>query len=457
MISDNLLNEIKKIVGQNYVRTISRDDVENQDYQTYIKGNAHFVVEPSNANEIARLVKVCQIEKIPLTTRGGGSGLTGASVPIHGGIVLSMRRLNHILDIDLENMTVCCEAGVITETLQTTLIEKGLYFPTDPTSKGLSQIGGNVATNAGGPKAVKYGVVRDYVLNLEVVLADGSIIWTGSNTRKNSSGYSLTHLMIGSEGTLGIITKVQLKLIPYPSHRILMAAFFDDLTIASDMVHQLFQTGIQPSCVELIDRDAYALSCAYLGLNPKRKQDQLLIELDGNDPEILWKQCRTIYTLIETQSKHDIQVAEDLLGQSLLWNIRHNISPAIKTFEQVLKADIVVPRNQMSLCIQYTKELIQSQNCQLYCFGHAGDGNLHFNFVNPMTSYPEWLEEMELILNSVYQKVIQVGGAISGEHGIGILQKKHFKEHTNETVWQILTYIKKSLDPNCILNPGKII
>ena len=244
--------------------------------------------------------------------------------------------MNRIIDISQDNMTVCCEAGVITEELQTKLIDKGLYFPTDPTSGDYHKLVVILPQMPVAPSG-KYGVVRDYVLN-RVVLADGSIIWTGSNTRKNASGYSLTHLMIGSEGTLGVITKVQLKLIPFPSHRLLMAALFENSEQASQTVYQLFKLGIQPSCIELIDQNAYTLSCQYLNMDNPAPYDQLLIEIDGKNEALLWQQCEAIHTLLQTKTNYDVQVADSAASQSETMAYPPNISPAIKQFKQVLKA-----------------------------------------------------------------------------------------------------------------------
>jgi glycolate oxidase len=334
-LNADILTKIRSIVGETYCLT---DQTTLQDCGHDETEDLSFLPEavaiPANTAEVSAIMALCNAERIPVTVRGGGSGLAGGALPIKGGLVLWMKRFDQILHIDAQNFQVIVEPGVVTETLQNTLKEKGLFYPPDPSSKGWSFIGGNVNTNAGGPRAVKYGVVKDYVLNLEVVLPDGSIIWTGANTLKNSTGYNLTQLLVGSEGTLGVVTKIVLKLQPYPTQNLLMLAPFRSAESACAAVAAIFQAGVTPSALEFMERNAIEWAVRYLGdvqlSLADDTQAHLLIEVDGFHLETLYKDCETISTVLEQFDCGEILFADNEATKTDLWKLRRNVAHAVK-------------------------------------------------------------------------------------------------------------------------------
>jgi len=369
-ITTELLEQIKSIVGAEYVFTdeesfekYGRDETERLHYYPAV------VVKPRKTEEIAALMQLANKHLIPVTPRGAGTGLTGGALPHLGGLVIAMERFNQILDIDERNLQVTTEPGVITEVLQNTVKEKGLFYPPDPASKGSCFIGGNISENSGGPKAVKYGVVKDYVLNLEIVLPTGEIIWTGSNVLKNATGYNLTQLIVGSEGTLGIVTKIVLRLIPHPKFDLLMLAPFDSLEKASEAVSAIFRAGITPSAMELMEIESIRLAS---------------------------KLC-----------------------ESTAITITDNLAAVVS-------------------------------------YGHAGDGNLHIRINHPLYKKSYENEVIQGILIKIFELVKSLGGTISGEHGIGLIQKSFMPVVFDPVTMELMKGIKKVFDPNHILNAGKI-
>lgn len=459
-IQNKVLEELKKIVGETYLWVEpSAMAAFAQDESIALPVLPQAVVFPADTLQISEILKICNLHRIPVTVRGGGSGLTGAAVPEQGGIVLDIRRLNQILSIDFANFQVTVEPGVVTEILQNTLKEKGLYYPPDPSSRGSSFIGGNVATNAGGPRAVKYGVVREYVLNLEVVLADGAVIWTGANTLKNSTGYSLTQLMIGSEGTLGVVTKIVLKLLPHPTHDMLLLAPFRSVRGACEAVSAIFRAGITPSAIELMDRKAIDWAADYLAMSRLDIGEdiaaQLLIEVDGFDSQQLQEDCEKIYAAIADFDAGEILFADNEVQKRELWKLRRNVSSAIKAHKIYKKEDTVVPRQQMPQLLEAVAQLEEKYGFDAVCFGHAGDGNLHINIVQGQRLDAEVEHWSEAIVELV-TTVKNLGGTLSGEHGIGSVQKPYMSLMVGDTNLQLMRGIKQVFDPNNILNPGKI-
>ncbi|MDO8970733.1 MAG: FAD-binding protein, partial [Saprospiraceae bacterium] len=330
-ISAAVLHELRDIVSSAYFLTDETALHEHGHDETEdLLFLPQAVLEPADSAQICQIMQVCSRERIPVSIRGGGSGLAGGALPTHGGLVLSMKRLNRILNIDQANFQVTVEPGVITETLQDTLKAMGLFYPPDPSSRGWSFIGGNVSTNAGGPKAVKYGVVRDHVLNLEVVLPSGEIIWTGANTLKNSTGYNLTQLLVGSEGTLGIVTKIVLKLQPYPTKNLLMLVPFRSAESACAAVAAIFQSGVTPSGLEFMERNAIDWAVRYVGETPVPIQAEdgahLLIEVDGFHLDSLVADCETITRVLENFDCGEIFFADDDATKTALWKLRRNVA-----------------------------------------------------------------------------------------------------------------------------------
>ena len=418
------------------------------------------VIKPKTTAEIAAIMKVCNNHKIPVTPRGAGTGLSGGALPRFGGIVLSTERLNSIIEIDAQNLQVTTEPGVITEVLQNAVKEKGLFYPPDPSSRGSCFIGGNIAENSGGPKAVKYGVVKDYVLNLELVLPTGEVIWTGANVLKNSTGYNLTQLIVGSEGTLGIVTKIVLKLLPYPKYELLMLAPFKDLEKAGAAVSEIFRAGITPSAMELVEIDALKIVSRYVDSAAVKIEDDvaahLIIEVDGNHEETLMQEMEKITRVLEAFDCGEVLFADDERQKAELWKLRRRVAEAVKADGYTIEEDTVVPRAKLPALIKAVKDLGKQYNFHAVCYGHAGDGNLHIRIKKPGCIYSLNNPEVVPALRALFETVKNLGGTISGEHGIGLVQKEYMDIVFDPAAIQLMKGIKQVFDPNNILNPGKI-
>jgi glycolate oxidase len=417
-------------------------------------------VKPRSAEEISKLLILCNQHLIPVTPRGAGTGLTGGALPNLGGLVISMERLNSILEIDERNLQVTTEPGVITEVLQNAVKEKGLFYPPDPASKGSCFIGGNIAENSGGPKAVKYGVVKDYVLNLEIVLPTGKIIWTGSNVLKNATGYNLTQLIVGSEGTLGIVTKIVLRLIPHPKFDLLMLAPFNSVEKASEAVSAIFRAGITPSAMELMEIESIKLAsqmCESTAIAiTKDLAAHLIIEVDGNDREVLMKDMEAIAEVLGNFEVGELYFADDAQQKNELWKIRRKANEASVAAGYTIEEDTVVPRAELPSLIKGVKALAIENGFKVVSYGHAGDGNLHIRINHPKYKKSYENEEIQSILIKIFELVKSLGGTISGEHGIGLIQKSFMPVMFDQVTMELMKGIKKVFDPNHILNAGKI-
>ena len=449
------------IAGVNFVffdeqtlAVCAKDETENLFFLPDI------VIKPRTAEEISGIMKICNAHKIPVTPRGAGTGLSGGALPHLGGVVISFERMNTIIEIDEKNLQVTTEPGVITEVLQNAVKEKGLFYPPDPSSRGSCFIGGNIAENSGGPKAVKYGVVKDYVLNLEVVLPTGEIIWTGANVLKNSTGYNLTQLIVGSEGTLGLVTKIVLKLIPHPKYDLLMLVPFNDLENAGAAVSAIFRAGFTPSALELVEADALRIVSKFVESSPvpigENVAAHLIIEVDGNNKDLLMQDMESIAALLTDFDCGEIYFADDEQQKAELWKLRRRVSEAVKLAGYTIEEDTVVPRASLPALIKGIKELRSLYNFDAVCYGHAGDGNLHVRIKKPGNIYS--LDNTEVIpaLKALFSLVKSMGGTISGEHGIGLIQKEYMPIMFDEVTINLMRGIKKTFDPNNILNAGKI-
>jgi glycolate oxidase len=461
LITPELLQQFKDILGEKYVLA----DEENlhhygHDETEHLLYLPEVVIKPRTAAEIAAILKICNKHLIPVTPRGGGTGLSGGALPHLGGVLLSTERLNSILEIDERNLQITTEPGVITEVLQNAVKEKGLFYPPDPSSRGSCFIGGNIAENSGGPKAVKYGVVKDYVLNLEVVLPTGEIIWTGANVLKNSTGYNLTQLLVGSEGTLGIVTKIVLKLIPYPKYDLLMLVPFASLEKASEAVSAIFRAGFTPSALELVEIDALKIVSKFVDSTAVPIHDEiaahLIVEVDGNNMDVLMSEMETISELLMQYEAGEVFFADDAQQKAELWKLRRRVAEAVKTSGYTIEEDTVVPRAELPKLIRGVKELGRQQGFHAVCYGHAGDGNLHIRIKKEGTENSFGNEEMTKSLRSLFDLVYSLGGTISGEHGIGLIQKNYMDIVFAEANLRLMREIKKAFDPNNILNAGKI-
>ncbi|SDE87792.1 FAD-binding oxidoreductase [Chitinophaga filiformis] len=455
------LEAFREIVGAAYVIVDSEsldnyahDETEDLHYLPEV------VLKPDTTEQLSRIMRLCQQEGLPVTPRGGGTGLSGGALPQWGGVLISMERFNRILDLDERNLQVTTEPGVITEVLQDAVKEKGLFYPPDPSSRGSCFIGGNIAENSGGPKAVKYGVVKDYVLNLEMVLPSGDVIWTGANVLKNATGYNLTQLVVGSEGTLGIVTKIVLRLIPLPKFNLLMLVPFRSAENACAAVSAIFRAGFTPSAMEFMERDALDWVSKYVDSSTVKIEDDvqahLLIEVDGNYQEVLMQEMEGIAGVVTEFDCGEILFAEDHQQKEELWKLRRRVAEAVKANSVYKEEDTVVPRAELPVLLKGVKEIGSKYGFHSVCYGHAGDGNLHVNIIRGELTEEQWNGTLKEGIREIFLLVKQLGGTISGEHGIGLVQKSYMDVIFDNTSMQLMRQIKQVFDPSNILNRGKI-
>jgi len=418
------------------------------------------VLKPETTAEVSEIMRYCNAHSIVVTPSGARTGLSGGAIPVFGGVALSMERFNKIITIDERNHQVITEPGVITQVLQDAVREKGLFYPPDPASKGSCFIGGNVSENSGGPKAVKYGVTKDFVLNLEVVLPNGEIIWTGANVLKNATGYNLTQLIVGSEGTLAIITKIVLRLIPHPTHDLLMLVPFFDAEKACEAVAAIFRAGITPSGLEFMERDALTWTQAFTGDTSipvkDNHQAHLLIEVDGFDPDQLMGECEKIMGVLENFETDEILFAESEAQKASLWALRRKVGEAVKSQSIYKEEDTVVPRYELPALLSAVKRICRQYGLHSVCYGHAGDGNLHVNIIKGDLTDQQWEKDLPVAIRALFTEVVALGGTLSGEHGIGLVQQPYMDIAFPEITLQLMRQIKDVFDPKSILNPGKI-
>jgi glycolate oxidase len=460
-ITPNDLEIFKTIVGETAV-LVDQASLEKygHDETEDLVFTPEVVIKPNNTKEVAQILSYCHQYKIPVTPQGARTGLSGGALPLFGGIALSMERFNRIIFIDEKNSQLTVEPGVITQVLQEEVAKVGLFYPPDPASKGSCFIGGNLAENSGGPKAVKYGVTNEYVLNLEVVLANGDIIWTGANVLKNATGYNLTQLIVGSEGTLGIITKAVLKLIPLPKWNKLMLIPFSSAEKACEAVAALFMEGITPSGLEFMERDALIWTAKFINdqsiIIEDNVQAHLLVEVDGNNEDILMNECEQIMTIVEKFGALEVLFAEDQAQKDKLWNLRRKVGEAVKSQSIYKEEDTVVPRYELPKLLRGVKEIGKKYGFHSVCYGHAGDGNLHVNIIKADLSDEDWNNQLPIAIREIFELTVSLGGTISGEHGIGYVQKSYMDIPFSPIELQVMKGIKNLFDPQGILNPGKI-
>lgn len=459
-INQGHLQELQAMVGEQFVLTSDEVLASNaHDHTEDLRFYPEVVVKPRTAAEISDILKFCNRETIPATPRGAGTGLSGGALPVHGGIVISMERFNSILKIDERNLQAIVEPGVINQVFQDAVMEKNLFYPPDPASRGSCFLGGNLAECAGGPKAVKYGVTKDYVLNCEVVLPTGEIIWTGANVLKNSTGYNLTQLIIGSEGTLGVITKIVVRLIPLPTENLLMLVPFFSAERACEAVSAIFTAGVTPSALEFMERDCIEYVMKFVDVKIPLKdnvQAHLIIEVDGNDRDVLFKECEKISEILYKYDCDEILFADAAQQKADLWRARRSAGEAVKSHSVYKEEDTVVPRAELPKLLKGVKEIGKRYGFRSVCYGHAGDGNLHVNIIKENLSDEDWEKEVPKGIREIFHLCVSLGGTISGEHGIGYVQKNYMDIPFNSVQMNLMKGIKNLFDPNAILNPGKI-
>jgi glycolate oxidase len=459
-IDSRILEAIRLIVGDDAVIS-HHDDLEkySHDETEDLRYYPEVVTKPKNVQEVAALMKLCNDNLIPVTPRGAGTGLSGGSLPIMGGLLIAMERFNQILAIDEQNLQATVEPGVITEEFIEAVAAKGLLYPVDPASKGSCFIGGNVSHGSGGPRVVKYGTIREYILNLEIVLPSGEIIWTGANTLKYASGYNLTQLMIGSEGTLGIITKIVVKLIPRPTLDALLLASFSSNEAACGAVSAIFRAGIIPSALEFMERRGVEWVVQHDGIAFELKEGIeafLLIEVDGSNQDVIFADCEKINGVLEAFDCKDVLFADTSAQKEELWRMRRTMAVSVKSNSVYKEEDTVVPRASLPQLIKGIKETGAKYGFESVCYGHAGDGNLHVNIIKGEMSDDDWNNRLKDGIREIFELTVSLGGTLSGEHGIGLVQKGYMPLKYSEVHFELWRGIKKAFDKNGILNPGKI-
>jgi len=439
--------------SEEVLKEYSHDETEDLSFLPEV------VVKPQNTSQISEIMKYCNSQNIPMTPCGARTGLSGGSLPVESGLVLSLEKLNSIVEIDERNLQATVEPGVINEVFQNAVKDKGLFYPPDPASQGSCMLGGNIAANAGGPKALKYGVTKDYVLNLEVVIPTGEIIWTGANVLKNSTGYNLTQLMVGSEGTLGIVTKIIFRLIPLPTKDITMLVPFNSAERACEAVSSVFRAGITPSALEFIERDAVDWTMKYTDISVAISEEtkaHLLIEVDGNDMDLLYSDCEKIASVMDKFDCGDILLADSNSEKENLWKLRRSVGEAVKSNSIYKEQDTVVPRAELAKLLKGVKEIGNKYGFKSVCYGHAGDGNLHVNIIKGDMTDENWDNELPKGIREIFHLTKDLGGTISGEHGIGLVQKDYLDIVFSDKEIELQKGIKKIFDPNNVLNPRKI-
>lgn len=461
MMPEMKVEDFEKIIDVAYV-FYDKESLDNyaQDETEDLHFPPEVLLKPGTTEEVSRIMSYCNENNIPVTPIGAKTGLSGGALSVKGGVGLSMERFDKILEIDENNFQAVVEPGVINQVFQDEVKSKGLFYPPDPASWGSCFLGGNIALNSGGPRAVKYGVTKDWILNLEVVLPNGEIIWTGANTLKNSTGYNLTQLMIGSEGTLGIVTKAVVKLIAKPKMDMLMLVPFKSAEQACEAVPEIFRAGVTPSAMEFMERDAIDWTLRFVDeVNLEVEDDveaHLLIEVDGNEEDQLMKECELIMKVLEAFDTHEILFADSAAQKDSLWKLRRRVGEAVKANSVYKEEDTVVPRFEMPRLLKGVKEIGKRFGFQSVCYGHVGDGNLHVNIIKGDMSEEKWNNELSVAIREIFDLCKKLGGTISGEHGIGFVQKQYMDVVFSQTEIELQKAIKKAFDPKGIMNPGKV-
>lgn len=457
MIKESVIADLQKIVGKENVKT-EKESLKAYSYDgtTSWIHEPDVVVFPTSTKEISDIMKLANAEKVPVTPRGGGTNVSGGSIPIMGGIVLCTTKMNKILKVDKENLTATVECGVVLQDLTIRLMKEGLFFPPDPQSFLGATLGGIIAENAGGPACVKYGVTKQYILGVEVVLPTGEIINLGGRTLKNVVGYDLLHIFISSEGTLGVVTKAELKLNPLPPAKKTIMAVYDDVAKAGENVFRVMENGVIPDKIELLDNWVINRieEMMPMGL-PKDADAVLLFEVDGI-PEAVEKETEKIVEIAKKYGATDVRVAKDQAEADKYWMARKaGFAAVFGKAKTVFAEDVTVPRGQIPALINKCKELAKKYNVEIVVLGHAGDGNLHPAILTDIDN-KEHYDRAVKAMDEIIESAVDFGGVLSGEHGIGLEKQKFLRRQLEPTVIDMMKKVKALFDPNNIMNPGKI-
>ena len=463
-VTPELVEQLKEIVpGKVYTGEDINEDFSHDEMPIYGKRLPDVVVDVTTTEEVAKVVKLCYENSVPVIPRGAGTGLTGAAVPVTDGVLINMAKMNKILEYDMENLVVRVEAGVLLNDLAQDAESKGLLYPPDPGEK-FATLGGNVATNAGGMRAVKYGCTRDYVRAMKVVLPTGEVVTLGGKVSKTSTGYSLLNLMIGSEGTLGIITELTLKLIPKPKETISLIIPYENLNDCISTVPKFFLNHLQPQALEFMEKEIVEASENYLGKSvfPKEVEGQqvnayLLVTFDGDDMESLENLTEVAAEIVLEAGAIDVLVADTPALKKDAWAARSSFLEAIEAETKLLdECDVVVPVTEIANYVAFVNGLEDNYGFKIKSFGHAGDGNLHIYACSNDMEEEEFKKQVDDFMETIYKKASELGGMISGEHGIGHGKMQYLAEFSGETNMRLMKGIKQVFDPKMILNPGKV-
>ena len=459
-VNVDIIEALRQIVGQGNV-LVSAEEMEPyaHDEVVGLRADPEVVVKATSAEQVSEILRLAQRERVPVTPRGAGYGLSGGAVPVHGGIVLSLEKMNRILEIDKENLMVTVEPGVITGDLHRAVEAEGLFYPPDPASLDSCTIGGNIAEGAGGPRAVKYGTTQDYVCGLEAVLPSGEIITCGGKLVKNVTGYNLIQLLIGSEGTLAVVTRIVLRLLPLPKVQIDLLVPFDDFQAAADTVSDVIAHRIVPATIEFMERDSILAVERLLQKEiPYGDADAyLLIQLDGDHQEAVEADFEVVGELCLEHGAQDVLVAKDQRTRDRLWEARRLIIDALNHESPINHMeDVVVPRAELSTLLKRIKEIAERRAVRIISFGHAGDGNVHVNVLKDGIPDDRWEALVPVVAEEIYTLTLSLGGMITGEHGIGATRRRYLSLALDGAQINVMRRIKDAFDPNHVLNPGKI-
>ncbi len=458
-VTEEFKNKIIDIVSRQRVfdsseqlKIVAKDHTEDFEFLPEL------LVKPANAEEISQIIKLANTHQIPVTPRGGGTGVSGGALAIHGGVVLSLERLNKIESIDLINRCATVESGVITQVFQEAVEANGMFFPPDPGSKGSCFLGGNLAESSGGPRSLRYGVTSDYVLNMEVVLPSGEIIWTGKNVTKNATGYDLSKLICGSEGTLGIITKIVFRLVDPPKHEVLLLFPFRKIDNVFDAVGKIAQAGLNPTSLEFVD--ARSLEVVHKYNRWTNHNDQtvayLWMELEGESEALMMDRAAKASDLLENLMGGEAMIAQSPNEKEHLWFYRKKVGESIISYSVFKDIDTVVPVSKLGDLFEGMQQIEVQYGFRTAVFGHIGNGNLHIQILKESLSNAQWQTTVQEGVAQLFELVNRLGGSLSGEHGIGYLQKQFMPITVPAESLELMRQIKNVFDPNGILNPGKI-
>ena len=459
-VTPEIVSALEEIVGADYVVTrepdlflYGRDETEDLQYRPEV------AVRPASTDEVSRIMALAYESDIPVTPRGAGTGLSGGALPVFGGIVLSIDRMNAILEIDENNLMTRVQPGVITGVLQDTVAEKGLYYPPDPASNGSCMIGGNIAENSGGPHCVKYGLTKDYVLALEAVMPNGDVFRTGGKLRKDVAGYNLTQLLVGSEGTLAIVTEATLRLIPLPSFRRTVLAPFDDLDTAAKGIVAVYQSRITPAALEIVEKAAIEAAVEHLGREVPHSdaEAQILLELDGTDEESIDRDLMKVGEVLLEAGAMDVMLADTPAKERELWSVRKCLGEAVKKQAAYIECDTAVPPDKVPDLLRGVREIAAQYDIRQISYGHAGDGNIHVNVLTDDADREVRERTLQPAVEAIFELSTGLGGTITGEHGVGCAQSRYLSMCRDPIAMAAMEAIKKAFDPKGLLNPGKVL